>query len=340
MTSNPNDIELSMTSPSSLDDNNKNKKKKVPLHAIRILPYDETCPTKYKNARWWSIFAFVIAILGQWANCLLLPSIYNRLTDSLGFDASQLGLLHAMRLFSMFGSLPLHAYLSQFYHRGRLMSLSLIVGGFVTMLNVIGLTFTTFMILNMLAGCSLGMVVPVTRSLIPNYYRLEDRGSAFGILEVAGGLGRFVGAGMGVIITRYTQPFGQVREIYDLALLNTNVTWEMWITNRYEFSNATAMVANAMKTNTICCLPWQTDFFILGTMTVVLGIVVFFLVRDPVQETGMRDDLGSKLVLVFEGMEKDNDDENTIKISDMKTVAKNITWRCIATQGAVSDTLL
>ena len=211
-----------MTSPSSLDDNNKNKKKKVPLHAIRILPYDETCPTKYKNARWWSIFAFVIAILGQWANCLLLPSIYNRLTDSLGFDASQLGLLHAMRLFSMFGSLPLHAYLSQFYHRGRLMSLSLIVGGFVTMLNVIGLTFTTFMILNMLAGCSLGMVVPVTRSLIPNYYRLEDRGSAFGILEVAGGLGGFVGAGMGVIITRYTQPFGQVREIYDLALLNTN----------------------------------------------------------------------------------------------------------------------
>ena len=162
--------------------------KPMSLHTTRQ-PYIDTCPAAWIHTRKICIFAFVLSILGQWSNCLLLPAIYNRLTDSLGFDASELGLLHAMRLFSMFGSLPIHAYLSQFYHRGILMGLSLVMGGFFTTLNIYGLSFGSFMVLNMLAGMSLGMVVPVTRSLIPNYYRLEDRGAAFGILEVAGGLG-------------------------------------------------------------------------------------------------------------------------------------------------------
>jgi MFS family permease len=320
-------FENSKAGPSKATEVKKDQKVSVKL------PYSETCPEGWKSSRKWCMIAFVLSILGQWSNCLLLPAIYSRLTDSLGFDASQLGLLHAMRLFSMFASLPLHAYLSQFYHRGVLMGISLILGGLLTILNIYGLTFGSFMAINILAGGSLGMVVPVTRSLIPNYYRLEDRGAAFGILEIAGGLGGFVGAGMGVIVTKYTEPFGNIRLLYDAAIDGTNVTWNLWVSNRKAFANATAEVASNISG---CCFPWQTDFIILGTMTVILGILVIILVRDPIHENAMRKKLGDKLVLVFEGFqieEINHDQEKGISISDLKILVKNKTWRIISIQG-------
>ena len=135
-------------------------------------------------------------------------------------------------------------------------------------------------------------------------------------------------------MTRYTQPFGHVRSLYNAALLaeGTNVTWDHWISDRGAFANARATVASDLSG---CCLPWQTDFIILGTITMILGLMVLFLVRDPIQEKKMRNALGDRLVLVFEGMEPDDPSQELgIKMSDMLTVFHNTTWKCIATQGA------
>ena len=46
-------------------------------------------------------------------------------------------------------------------------------------MQILGTSYGSFMFINILSGASLGMVVPVTRSLIPNYYLLEDRGGAW-----------------------------------------------------------------------------------------------------------------------------------------------------------------
>ena len=277
------------------------------------LPYAETCPEGWRSTRKLCIFAFVLSITGQWASCLALPAIYNRLAESLGFTPAQLGLLHSMRLFSMFGTLPLHAFASQFADRGKLMGGSLILGGVLTIMQILGTSYGSFMFINILSGASLGMVVPVTRSLIPNYYRLEDRGGAFGILEVAGGIGGFFGAALGVMVTTYTQPFGYAREIYDdtIAMANaaTNasgqVTWDMWVTDQLAFSNATAVVAanfQGESATSLCCVPWQTNFIILGVVTIVLGIMVTVLVYDPVRNSGIQAALGKDITKVFEGL--------------------------------------
>lgn len=305
------------------------------------IPYEETCPEGWRMTRKLCVLAFVLSITGQWASCLALPAIYNRLAETLGFTPAQLGLLHSMRLFSMFGSLPLHAYASQFADRGKLMGASLIVGGVFTILQILGTSYGSFMLINILSGASLGMVVPVTRSLIPNYYRLEDRGGAFGILEVAGGIGGFFGAALGVIITTYTQPLGYVREIYNSALAsaksNMTVTWDMWVSDQLSFANATSVVAQEFKSSgVICCTPWQTNFITLGIVTILLGIMVALLVKDPVRDTSVQKMLGKDLIKVFEGLELDEDGcvrDETIRLVDMKRVCRSRTWLFIAIQG-------
>ena len=331
----PDDVSVDVVSPD-------------PAAPAARLPYSETCPEGWRSTRKLCILAFVLSITGQWASCLALPAIYNRLAESLGFTPAQLGLLHSMRLFSMFGTLPLHAYASQFADRGKLMGGSLVVGGLFTILQILGTSYGTFMFINILSGASLGMVVPVTRSLIPNYYRLEDRGGAFGILEVAGGIGGFFGAALGVIVTTYTQPFGYVREIYDGSLAAANaaanassqLTWDMWVTDQLAFSNATAAVAANFQDEegiSICCVPWQTNFIVLGIVTILLGIMVTMLVRDPVRDTKVHSALGKDITKVFEGLELDeltgrvNDD--TIRLVDMKRVCRSRTWLFIAVQG-------
>jgi MFS family permease len=56
----------------------------------------------------------------------------------------------------------------------------------------------------MLTGVCLGAVIPVSRSLVSNYYELKERGFYFGLIELASGLGGFAGCGLAVFISTQT----------------------------------------------------------------------------------------------------------------------------------------
>jgi MFS family permease len=118
------------------------------------------------------------------------------------------------------------------------------------------------------------------------------------------------------------------------------VTWDMWVTDQLAFSNATAAVAESFQADaasSICCAPWQTNFIVLGVVTILLGIMVTTLVRDPVRDVALQAALGKDITKVFEGLEVDAGtggvNDETIRLVDMKRVCRSRTWLFIAMQG-------
>lgn len=141
-----------------------------------------------------------IVVAYQWASLLFIPGVYGSLGDELGFTIEQLGLLLTNRLIAMYFSLIFFAWTSLHWPRNLVLVVTVGMSGIFTLLNMASNDYPTFLMLDILAGMSLGAVVPVARSLIPNYYVLEERGRYFGYLELSQGVGGIFGVGISTYI--------------------------------------------------------------------------------------------------------------------------------------------
>lgn len=86
-------------------------------------------------------FVIQLSIIVQWANLLVLPSIYDHLAHNFGFSASELGLIQTMRTFSMFAVLPVFGVWSSFTSRRILLGTTMILVALITMCHVFCTTF-------------------------------------------------------------------------------------------------------------------------------------------------------------------------------------------------------
>lgn len=141
-----------------------------------------------------------IVVAYQWASLLFIPGVYGSLGDELGFTIEQLGLLLTSRLIAMYFSLIFFAWASLHWARNMILVVTIGLSGIFTLLNMACNDYPTFLMLNIMAGICLGAVVPVARSLIPNYYVLEERGRYFGYLELSQGVGGILGVGISTYI--------------------------------------------------------------------------------------------------------------------------------------------
>ena len=261
-------------------------------------PYSEMCPEKYKKMRSRAMLAINMSILMQWANLLILPAIYNVLSDALQFSTAQLGLAHSMRLFSMFGTTPFWAYICQRYSRRVVLSTSLIFAGFFIALNAASVNYVSFMAYNVFCGMMTGAVVPVSRSLVPNYFQLSERGAAFGSLELFGGIGGFLGAGVGVVLTRYGRPIGDSLVEYERGLSYFNATFSS--DQRIQAQVTEWVFQDGVKG---CCMPWQLVFIVLGAAFIPIALIIGIYAVDPVQDKITIAKMGDDLQLVFPGLD-------------------------------------
>ena len=82
-----------------------------------------------------------LSIIVQWANLLVLPSIYDHLAHNFGFSASELGLIQTLRTFSMFAVLPVFGVWSSFTSRRILLGTTMLLVALITMCHVFCTTF-------------------------------------------------------------------------------------------------------------------------------------------------------------------------------------------------------
>jgi MFS family permease len=149
-------------------------------------------------------FSLNLAVVIQWMSLLFIPTIYNTLSDELGYTEQQLGLLLTTRLVAMFCSLPFYAWLCYYRPRNEILSFSMFLSMITNLLNVFAVEYASFLIINILTGFFLGGVIPVGRSLIPIYFKLEDRGRWYGYFELSSGIGGFLGCGVAVAVVMKT----------------------------------------------------------------------------------------------------------------------------------------
>jgi MFS family permease len=166
------------------------------------------------KGRFLSTAAINLSVTSQWMSLLFIPATTASLVDGMGFTIAQIGALHSMRLLSMFFSLPVFAWLCYYVHRGRLLALTLAISSLLTIINTYALDYPAFMAVNLLTGLSLGAVHPVARSLIPAFYPLSERGTYFGLIELASGVGGFIGVGLAVVFDQRHSPLGDWKSVY------------------------------------------------------------------------------------------------------------------------------
>lgn len=148
--------------------------------------------------RTWGILGINLTVVCQWASILFLPTLFK----DLNFSSSQMGNLSTSRLLAMSISLPFFSWMSYYFHRGKILGVSLVMSGLFTCLNIFFINqYPHFMICNMLSGVSLGSIIPVSRSLISNYFELKERGTYYGTIEISSGIGGIVGSGISIFIS-------------------------------------------------------------------------------------------------------------------------------------------
>lgn len=150
--------------------------------------------------------ALNVAVGYQWASLLFLPGIYTALGNQPAFEIEQMGLFLTVRLLGMYISLGVFAWASIHWPRNKILCWSIVTGGAFTLFNMFCDSFALFLVMNLMAGICLGAVVPITRSLIPNYYEIKERGRYFGYLEMSSGVGGILGTGLAQFITSTGAP--------------------------------------------------------------------------------------------------------------------------------------
>ena len=169
--------------------------------------------------------ALQMAVGAQWMSLLFIPGLAKTMANDPGFNSTQIGCLHSMRLLAMFFGLPFFSWLSNVWTRRGVILSGLLLSSVCTMLTPLVRDYRGVMIFNLLSGFFLGGIIPTTRSLVASYYPLEQRGTQYGLIEFSSGIGGFLGAGMTVAFKGHWQQCFISVGLVQLALLVGCYLW-------------------------------------------------------------------------------------------------------------------
>ena len=130
----------------------------------------------------------------------ILPGALSKAQDDLGFSDFQAGLLgSAVVIASVVMVLPA-GYLADRFHRPRLIGGVLATWGLVAAVTASVQSWGQFMAARSALGLADTIDNPASSSLLADYYPMESRGRAYGLLRVAPIFGVAVGTGLGGVI--------------------------------------------------------------------------------------------------------------------------------------------
>ncbi|KAG8373359.1 hypothetical protein BUALT_Bualt11G0016000 [Buddleja alternifolia] len=130
----------------------------------------------------------------------LLPGVYKEVGAALHADPTRLGSLTLFRSIVQSSCYPLAAYLAVRHNRAHVIAAGAFLWAAATFLVAISSTFTEVAISRGLNGIGLAIVTPAIQSLVADSTDDTNRGTAFGWLQLTGGLGSIIGGLLSVLI--------------------------------------------------------------------------------------------------------------------------------------------
>ncbi|KMT08800.1 hypothetical protein BVRB_6g135240 [Beta vulgaris subsp. vulgaris] len=130
----------------------------------------------------------------------LLPGVYKEVGEALHTDPTGLGSLTLFRSIVQSSCYPLAAYLAIHHNRAHVIALGAFLWAAATFLVAFSSTFLQVAVSRALNGIGLAIVIPAVQSLVADSTDDHNRGTAFGWLQLTGGIGSILGSLCSVLI--------------------------------------------------------------------------------------------------------------------------------------------
>ncbi|PIA52224.1 hypothetical protein AQUCO_01000239v1 [Aquilegia coerulea] len=130
----------------------------------------------------------------------LLPGVYKEIGAALHADPTSLGSLTFFRSIVQSSCYPLAAYLSVYHNRTHVIALGALLWAAATFLVGISSTFFQVAVSRALNGIGLAIVTPAIQSLVADSTDDNNRGMAFGWLQLTANLGSILGGLLSVLL--------------------------------------------------------------------------------------------------------------------------------------------
>ncbi|XP_057442562.1 uncharacterized protein LOC130734239 [Lotus japonicus] len=134
----------------------------------------------------------------------LLPGVYKEVGTALHTDPTGLGSLTLFRSIVQSACYPVAAYLATRHNRAHVIALGAFLWAAATFLVGFSSTFFQVAVSRGLNGIGLALVTPAIQSLVADSTDDNNRGMAFGWLQLTGNLGSIIGGLFSVLIAPYT----------------------------------------------------------------------------------------------------------------------------------------
>nr|XP_023928318.1 uncharacterized protein LOC112039667 [Quercus suber] len=134
----------------------------------------------------------------------LLPGVYKEVGAALHTDPTGLGSLTLFRSIVQSACYPIAAYLAVRHNRAHVIAAGAFLWAAATFLVAFSSTFTQVAISRALNGIGLALVSPAIQSLVADSTDDNNRGTAFGWLQLTGNLGSIIGGLLSVLIAPIT----------------------------------------------------------------------------------------------------------------------------------------
>lgn len=134
----------------------------------------------------------------------LLPGVYREVGLALHTSPTGLGSLTLLRSLTQAACFPVAAYLAVHHNRAHVIALGAFLWAFATFLVGMSTTFLQIAVSRALNGIGLAIVVPAILSLVADSTDDENRGLAFGWLQLTGNIGSILGGIFSVLLAATT----------------------------------------------------------------------------------------------------------------------------------------
>jgi MFS family permease len=155
--------------------------------------------THSSRYRWFVVMVFFLFMLLHQTDKLMIGSLQVPISETFRINNSQWGLINSGALLVATILYPLWGYLYDRYARVKLLSLASLIWGATTWLNAIARTYTGFLFTRASTGID-DSSYPGLYTLIADYFGPNQRGTIYGLLQVAQPLGFLGGMLLGLIV--------------------------------------------------------------------------------------------------------------------------------------------
>ncbi|CAI9301841.1 unnamed protein product [Lactuca saligna] len=134
----------------------------------------------------------------------LLPGVYKEVGEELHADPTRLGSLTLFRSIVQASCFPLAAYLAMRHNRAHIIAYGAFLWAAATFLVALSSSFFQVAISRALNGIGLAIVGPAIQSLVADSTNDENRGMAFGWLQLTSNLGSIIGGLLSLLLASTT----------------------------------------------------------------------------------------------------------------------------------------